>query len=44
MYKHEIIINIQKEIQQIAQLIGEQLEKEMPNVFSQLDWKKGMFM
>lgn len=34
----------QKECQDIAQLIGEQLEKEMPNVFSQLDWKKGMFM
>jgi len=34
----------EKEIQQIAQLIGEQLEKEMPNVFSQLDWRKGMFM
>lgn len=34
----------QKECQDIAQSIGNQLEKEMPNVFSQIDWKKGMFM
>ena len=32
------------EIQQIAKLVGEILEKEMPNVFSQINWKKGMFM
>ena len=34
----------QKECQDIAQLIGNQLQKEMPNVFSQIDWKNGMFM
>lgn len=34
----------QKEIVIIATLIGEILEKEMPNVFSTIDWKKGMFM
>ena len=34
----------QKECQEIAQLIGQELEKELPNVFSQIDWKKGMFM
>lgn len=34
----------QKECQEIAQLIGNQLEKEMPNVFSQIDWRSGMFM
>lgn len=34
----------QKECQEIAQLIGLELEKELPNVFSQLDWKNGMFM
>jgi thymidylate synthase (FAD) len=34
----------QKECQEIAQLIGLELEKELPNVFSQLNWKNGMFM
>ena len=34
----------QKECQDIAKLIGNQLQKEMPNVFSQIDWKNGMFM
>lgn len=34
----------QKECQDIALLIGEVLEKEMPNVFSNIDWRKGMFM
>lgn len=34
----------QKEAQDIAFLIGEALEKEMPNVFSNIDWRKGMFM
>ncbi len=34
----------QKECRIIANLIGEELEKEMPNVFSQIDWRKGMFM
>lgn len=34
----------QKECQIIAQLIGEELEKKLPNVFSTIDWKNGMFM
>jgi len=34
----------QKELQEIALLIGEELEKQMPNVFSQLDWRNGLFM
>ncbi len=34
----------QFETQQIASLIGNALEKEMPNVFSIIDWKKGMFL
>ena len=34
----------QKETVVIATLIGEVLEKEMPNVFSTIDWKQGMFM
>jgi thymidylate synthase (FAD) len=34
----------QKEIVELANLVGEALEKEMPNVFAQIDWRKGMFM
>ena len=34
----------EKEIQIIAGLIGEALEKELPNVFSNIDWKQGMFL
>ena len=34
----------QKEAVEIATLIGEALEKEMPNVFSTIEWRKGMFM
>lgn len=34
----------QKECQQVAELIGEALEKEMPGIFSRIDWKKGMFL
>lgn len=34
----------EKEIQEIAQAIGELLAKEMPGVFATIDWKKGMFM
>ena len=34
----------QKECQDIATLVGEILEKEMPKVFSTIDWRKGMFM
>jgi len=34
----------QKEIRELATMVGEILEKEMPNVFSQIDWRNGMFM
>jgi thymidylate synthase (FAD) len=34
----------EKEIQIIATEIGELLEREMPGVFSTIDWRKGMFM
>lgn len=34
----------QKEIVVLATLVGEALEKEMPNVFAQIDWRKGMFL
>lgn len=34
----------QKECQEIAVLIGEELEKNLPNVFKNIDWKKGMFL
>lgn len=34
----------QKECQNIATAIGEILEKELPKVFSVIDWKQGMFM
>lgn len=34
----------QKECRVIAELVGIALESEMPNVFSRIDWKKGMFL
>lgn len=34
----------QKEAMAIAQEIGKALSKELPNVFSTIDWEKGMFM
>lgn len=34
----------QKEVRDIATAIGEELEKELPNVFNNIDWRKGMFM
>ena len=34
----------QKEIRIIANLIGEELEKQLPNIFSSIDWRNGMFM
>jgi len=34
----------QKEVRDIAYLIGLELEKDLPNVFSNIDWKNGMFM
>lgn len=34
----------QKEVQDIATAMGEALEKELPDVFKNLDWRNGMFM
>ena len=34
----------QKEVQDIAFRIGEELEKELPEIMSTINWKKGMFM
>lgn len=34
----------QKEVRDIATAIGEELEKELPNVFTNIDWRNGMFM
>jgi len=34
----------QKEIQLVAELIGEELEKELPNVFGMINWRNGYFM
>ena len=34
----------QKECRLIAELIGEELEAEMPNIFGRIDWRKGMFL
>jgi thymidylate synthase (FAD) len=34
----------QQEIRIIANLIGEELEKSLPNVFTNIDWKNGMFL
>lgn len=34
----------QKEARDIAELIGEALEAEMPNVFGAIEWRKGLFM
>ena len=34
----------QKEIVVLATQVGELLEKEMPNVFTQIKWRNGMFM
>ena len=34
----------QKEIRDIATRIGEELEKELPNVMNEINWKNGMFM
>jgi len=34
----------QKEIRILANLVGDALEKELPNVFSNIDWRNGMFM
>lgn len=34
----------QKEIRDIATKIGEELERELPNVMNEINWKNGMFM
>ena len=34
----------QKEARIVAEFIGEALEKEMPKVFEQIDWRNGLFM
>lgn len=34
----------QKELVEIATLIGTELEKELPNIFKAIDWRNGMFM
>lgn len=34
----------QKEVRDIATSIGEQLEKEIPDIMSSIDWRNGMFM
>ena len=34
----------QREVRQIAEEIGNILEKEMPNIFKQIDWRNGLFM
>ena len=34
----------EKEIQIIANIIGETLQVELPNIFKEINWKNGMFM
>ena len=34
----------QSEVQKIAIAMGEAMEKELPNVFKNLDWRNGLFM
>ena len=34
----------QKEVRDIATSIGEELEKDLPGVFSNIDWRRGLFM
>lgn len=34
----------QKEVRDIATRIGEELEKELPNVFKNIDWRNGLFL
>lgn len=34
----------QKEVRDIATRIGEELEKEMPSVFTRINWRDGLFM
>ena len=34
----------QKEVRDIATRIGEELEKELPEIMSTIDWRNGLFM
>ena len=34
----------QKECREIAAAMGEELEKELPEIFKNIDWRNGMFM
>lgn len=34
----------QKEVRDIANMMGEALEKELPNIFKDIDWRNGLFM
>lgn len=34
----------QKEVRDIATRIGEELEKQLPDIFSKIDWRNGLFM
>ena len=34
----------QKEVRDIATLIGEELESKLPDIFSKIDWRNGLFM
>lgn len=34
----------QKEIVQLATIVGEELERKLPNIFKTIDWRNGMFM
>ena len=37
-------VHAQLEIRDIATRIGEELEKELPEVMSTIDWRNGLFM
>lgn len=37
-------VHAQKECQELAILIGEELERQLPNVFASINWRNGMFM
>ena len=37
-------VHAQFEIRDIATRIGEELEKELPEIMSTIDWRNGMFM
>ena len=37
-------VHAQKEVRDIATLMGEAMEEELPNVMGRIDWRNGMFM